>query len=322
MPSSKQVGGSILILLGAALAAGSSDAQTTQTYWTLEARIAQADGVVLGTIAKISRKVIVAPGDKSPWTDGVVEYTVTVKIDEVLKGDTKESVDFVRTTSAFDKRLDEWLKAETPFLWLLARDKETVFVGGSIRLGEPVAAEAGYSSGIAPLMFSTDFAVLKGPAEILACARPYAKKSTRTLPIHTIPIPRVVADRCSPSGDANFLLLPVEASLEQTAKRLIASPQNFVPKETKLDSLSRDQLRVGGVSALRHFKSDANTALLRSLLDDPTEVLQTFDSGARKGTTVKQYPIRSKAYEILSDWGVPVPMPVIEVVVPTGAKQN
>jgi hypothetical protein len=151
MLSSMRVRELILTLLGVTLAAGSGDAQTTQTYWTLEARIAQADGVALGTIAKLSRKVIVAPGGKAPdgvsWPDGIVEYTVAVQVDEVLKGDTKGNVGFVRTTSAFDRTLDEWFKARTPFLWFLAGEKGAVRVAGSLRVGAPVKAEAGYRWG-------------------------------------------------------------------------------------------------------------------------------------------------------------------------------
>jgi len=326
MFSSKHMRVSTLILWGLALTAGTAGAQIGQTYLTLEARIAEAEGVVVGTIIKVSRKVIVPPGGKAPngvdFPDGIVEYTATVKVDEVLKGDVKENVAFEWTASAFDKRLDEWSKARTPFLWFLTRQKGAVHVGGPIRLGAPVPAEAGYRSGIAPRLFAMDFTVLKDAKEILARARAYAKKSTKALPTHKITIPRVVADRCSPSGDVNFLYVPVEASLEQTAKRLIASPQDFVSKKDKLDSRARYELRVGGVDALRYFKSAANTTLLRSLLDDPAEVVLTFDSGARKGTTLKRYPLRAKAYEILTDWGVDVPMPVTEVVVTKNAKRN
>ena len=120
----------------------------------------------------------------------------------------------------------------------------------------------------------------------LARARAYARQSTKPLPIHSIRIPRAVADRCRPSGDFNDLCVPVEPALERTAKRLIASPRDFLPKKDEKDSHALSQLRVGGVDALRHFKSAENTALLRSLLDDPTETLQTAEQGAPNGTTV------------------------------------
>jgi hypothetical protein len=308
----------VLILLGLFVSAGRADAQIGRTYRSLEARIAEADGVVVGPVADISRKVIVPPGGKAPngvtVSDGIVEYLAAVKVEEVLKGDFKDKVPFTRTASAFDRRLDEWAKARMSFLWFIYREKGTVHVGGPIRLGAAVPAEAGYQSGIAPPFFAMDFTVLKDGKEILARARAYAKKSTKR-PIHRIPIPRVVADRCSPSGDVNSLCVPVEPALEQIAKRLIASPQDFVPKNDELDTRSRSELRVGGVDALRHFKSANSIALLRSLLDDPTEVVHKSDADARPVTTVKRYPVRAKAFEILTSWGVTVPRPVIEVVV-------
>jgi hypothetical protein len=326
MLPSKQLQTSILTLAVLALAAGRADAQLGRTYLTLEARIAEADGVVVGPVEKVARTVIVPPGGKAPngvvFPDGIVEYTALVKADEVLKGDFKENLTLTQTASASDNRFDEWAKARTPFLWFVSRQKDSVHVGGPLRLGAAVPAEAGYRSGIAPPVFSADFTVLKDGKEILARARAYAKQSTKPLPIHRIPIPRAVADRCSPSGDFNVLCVPVEPALERTAKRLIASPQDFLPKKDERDSRARSELGVGGVDALRHFKSAENTALLRSLLDDPTETLQTAEAGAPKGRTVKRYPLRAKAYEILTDWGVDVPRPVTEVVVPKKAKRD
>jgi hypothetical protein len=316
----------ILVLSGVVLAAGSAGAQTTRTYWTLEARIANAEVVVRGTIADLSGKVLVPPGGKTPdgvsWPDGTIQYTFAVKVDEVLKGNPRGDLRLVRTTSAYDRSYDEWSRARTPFLWFLTREKRAGYVGGALRLGKAVAAESGYRHGVAPPLFSMDFAVLKDPAEILARARAFAGRSPKPSAIHRVTVPRVVAQRCSASGDANFVLVPVEASLEQTAKRLINSPEDYVPKGDKLDGHSRNDLRLGGVNALRHFKSEANAALLRGLLKDPTEVLKTVETGTGERPTVKEYPIRAKAYEILSTWGVRVPQPVVEVIVPKPGQRD
>jgi hypothetical protein len=326
MLQSKRTPKPILILLVLALAAGPADAQVGRTYLTLEARIAEADGVVVGSVAKVARTVLVPPGGKAPdgvvFPDGIVEYTALVKADEVLKGDFKENLTLTQTASAFDHRFDEWAKARTPFLWFISRQKDSIHIGGPLRLGAAVPAEAGYRSGIAPPVFSADFTVLKDGKEILARARAYARESAKPLPIHKIVIPRAVADRCNPSGDFNVLCVPVEPALERTAKRLIASPREFLPKKAEGDLRALSQLRVGGVDALRHFKSAENTTLLRSLLDDATETLQTAEQGAPNGTTIKRYPVRAKAYEILTDWGMDVLMPVTEVVVPIKAKRD
>ena len=102
------------------------------------------DGTAFTFVNDFTVKVIVPPGGQSPegtvWPDGIVEYTITVKVDEVLKGKAPDNVEFVRRTSAFDTTYDEWFKARTPFLWFVARDKEAVAVSGALRLGEPVTA--------------------------------------------------------------------------------------------------------------------------------------------------------------------------------------
>jgi hypothetical protein len=120
MLSAKQLRESILILLGVALAAGSANAQPSYiALWTIEARVGQADQVVVGTIDKVSRKVIVAPGGPDP--DGQFEYTVTLKVGEVLKGNLKGTVDGLRPVHKVgsDKRYEEWSNVHTSLLWFL-----------------------------------------------------------------------------------------------------------------------------------------------------------------------------------------------------------
>jgi hypothetical protein len=321
MLPTNRIPASVLLVLAVALTGGRAAGQTTATYWTLEARIAQADAVVLGTLSRVARRVIVPPGGASPdgtvWPDGIDEVTVTIKVDEVLKGKVGDACEFTRTTTAYNRTYDGWLKACTPFLWFLTREKERVAGANGIRLGKAVEAESGYRTGYEPPLFSMDLAVLREADDILKHARLYARTCTKVLPTHTITLPRGVAQRCTPSGDANFLIAPRDASLERLAKRLISSPEGFVPQGEQFDSLLRYQLRIGGVAALGHFQSDGNAALLRALLDDPTEVFQKSGSG-----TVKRYPIRAAAYGILQTWGVRVPMPVVEVPEPAEKKRD
>jgi hypothetical protein len=161
-----------------------------------------------------------------------------------------------------------------------------------------VPAEDLFGGRRGPPYFSKDFSLLKDNEEVLACVRAYAKTTPKVQPIHSIRIPAPVSRR---SGRLNYLIVPVEPTLEQRAKRLIAAPRDFIPKGKQLDPEARYLLRFGGVDSLRYFKSDANAELLRSLLDDPLEV---FESGF-----VPQYPVRVKAYEVLLHWGVEVPLP-------------
>ena len=73
------------------------------TYRTIETRISHAETVIVGTIAKTVRKLVVPVGDVNKL-DGIVEYTLTVKVRESLKGEAKETHEVVSHTSAMDRQ--------------------------------------------------------------------------------------------------------------------------------------------------------------------------------------------------------------------------
>ena len=300
----------LLILMGNAVAAGTACAQPSlKTFWSLEAKIAQADAVVRGRIAKISLNEIVPPGGRDQngilQPNGVYDRTLTVKVDEVLKGNIKGNLDDLRPIEVLSdaKCYDEWMMEHTTFLWFLGpKPKETARRGWEIlRLGSPVKAETQYAPCSAPPLFSMDLSVLKDAKETLDRAQTYANISSKPLLIHVIRIPPILAMQVGSGGPWNDLIVPVEPSLEGRAKLLIASPLDFLPKGNRLDALARYQLRFGGVNSLRYFKSDRNIAMLRTLLDEP---LEDFKSGL-----IGQYPIRTKVYEILLGWNADVPVP-------------
>ncbi len=307
MFSVKQIRKVLLISLGILVVAGSTRAQPSGvTLWTPEVRVAEAGSVVVGTISKVVSKVFVPPAGSPRQGDPntYIEHTITVKVTEVLKGDLKGTIDDLcaRESLGFDKRYEEWRKAQTSFLWFIGSAPPGGRRGWhKLRLGKAVVAEDLFGARRDAPMFAMDLTVLKDEQEILAQARAFARTSRKVLPRHAIMLPPVVSRQCGSGGPWNTLLVPVEPGLEERAKRLIASPQDFVPKGEKLDPLGRCQLRFGGVDSLRYFKSDANAALLRSLLDDP---LEDFQSGL-----LRQYPVRTKAYEILLHWNVDVPTP-------------
>ncbi len=85
------------------------------------------------------------------------------------------------------------------------------------------------------------------------------------------------------------------------ARQLIKSPQDFCPKDSKLEPLGELQLRYGGTNALQHFKSAENVALLKTLLDDP--VVNADRNEVEK-------PIRLRALEILLKWDKNFPLPM------------
>jgi len=260
---------------------------------TLEARVSRADYVVVATIDKVSH---VALDPKLVSTiGGPFTYTPTLKIDEVLKGDLKGNVDDLRAKHYWraDDRFEEWSKERTTLLCFLG---PTPKAGARrewdfIPLGKRVAAEVSQDQERDyPPLFSMDFTLLKDEEDVLTRARAYGKAWPKAQPTHSIEIPSFLNPRSSGAWD--YLIVPVEPTLESRAKRLINSPQAFLPKGKKKLPQPREMLRLGGVKALRHFKSDANATLLREIFANAKESV----------------PLRAGACEVLLQWDVDMPL--------------
>src|SRR5262245_19404218 len=282
------------------LAAETAQAQPSHVaHWSLEARIAQADAVVVGPITRVNRRVLVPRGGRDMqgvvYPDGQFEYAPAVKIENVLKGNLMGVVDDLHFTFSLgeDHRYEQWLTAGNSMLWFLGPSPRPGEgrAWHAVVFGKQVPAEARYGGRREPPMYAMDFRVLKDETVTLAHARQYARSSTRILPTDTI--------RFGPPW--HDLFVPVEPALDPLARRLIASPQDFVPRDQKLDPRDRYQFRFSGVRLLRHFKSDANITLLKALLADPLEDFQ--------GSLVRQHPVRVKAFEVLLHWDVDAPVP-------------
>ena len=94
------------------------------------------------------------------------------------------------------------------------------------------------------------------------------------------------------------------------AQPLIAAPQDFITEKTP-DAFHEPQeircsFRTEGVEALRYFKSEKNIAQLRSLLVAPD-----FYLSGGGDLTFKSYSVRDSSCQVLQDWGLDVPKPVI-----------
>lgn len=271
MRTAKRVCAALLIVL----ATGTAGAQPMhQQHWSLEARIATSEAVVIGTIVKVNRKVLIERGARQENglidSNGQYEYAPVVQTGEVLKGNLKGIVDDLqpRWSLGENHTYEQWMKGGNLMLWFLGplpkpgRGR----TWRAVTFGKEVPAEAYYGGRREPPMYAMDFTRLADEKTILDRARAYAKNSTKELPTHSIRF----------SQPWNDLIVPIEPTLEKTAKRLLASPQEFVQKWEKLDPRLRYVLRSSGVSALRHFKSDGNIALLKTLLDDPLEDFQSL----------------------------------------------
>ena len=287
----------LLCLLGLVVASGSAAAQPLSTIlWTLEARVARADHVVVATIDKVSHEAL-DPKRGSPF-GGPFTYTPTLKIGEVLKGDLKGIVDGLRAKHYWrvDDRFEEWLKARTTLLCFLGptpkkgarREWDFIPLGKRVPAVDRQGEERDY-----PPLFSLDFTLLKDEEDVLARARAYGKAWPKAQPTHSIEIPAFLNPRSAAAGSCDYLIVPVEPTLESRAKRLIASPAAFLPKGKKKLPQPREMLRLGGVKSLRYFKSDANATLLREILASANESVA----------------LRTRACEVLLQWDVDVPLP-------------
>lgn len=294
--------------------------QVSATYDTLESKIVESTSVFRGAIVQLERQFVRAADVEGlpSLADDLVRYTFTIKVRESYKGKPGPTVKLARETYDYDKRLPQWHAERTSLLWFVHwnENRDTAAdhrAWNMIRLGKPVPAEEIFKQ-VAPPIFSMDLSVLRTSRSMVRAARDFSSRYPQANDNHEMTIPRALAERCSASGDANFLVIPVLAPLERIAHTLINSPHEVLPSSTELDVLSRLQLREAGVHALQYFKSDENIKLLSSLLNDPTVIHHTFDFGPRKGTRVREFLIRRTAYELLREWGVKVDKPILEEI--------
>jgi len=225
--------------------------------------------------------------DNTVWPDGIVEYRITVAPRETLKGIPPAKLVLVRETSDYDTRFHEWQRANTSFLWFVRHSGGAAAPAWDmLRLGPPVPSESSYSTD-APPLFAMDFSVLRDPATILSRARAFAGHKQNGEEVQQFIVSRRIAERCSPSGDANSVGLPVTPALESVARTLIAHPERSLSKDEAVARKPEvlEELRLLGIGALRHFPSAANAKLLK------TE--------AQKAPTDAE---RTQAKEILQNW--------------------
>jgi hypothetical protein len=295
-------------VIALALTASQSFAQMGYQACSLEWLVADSDVVVRASVINVEQEV---------WN------TVTVKVHETLKGDRAETRTFDDRDPASKKIYEGWRDAGREQLWFLvrgerrgdgedaeahgltARHRLTTYGGGwsVIRLGPPVPEEQGYVP-MPPPIITMRLDVLQAPHDILDAARADAVAGRGSVRGHDIELPRGVMQRSGRSGDGNALRVPVDRRLEELGRRLIQSAGEFLPKA---EQPYRDRLRLEGVRALRHFPSEKNAALLKSLLDDPAFSIHVSPAGAR----AKVYDLREAAYESLHSWGIVLAKPVL-----------
>ncbi|NQT39357.1 MAG: hypothetical protein HQ581_17805, partial [Planctomycetes bacterium] len=188
-----------------AVAAEVSFAQVGYTLASLEWLAADADVVVRGSIVDVSRD---PPDGQWVW------LTVTLKVDETLKGEHAPRVKFAVRTLTADERYQQWKDSGQQQMWFLAGTNDAMkpYGGGGwsmIRLGPAVPGEAIFSRFPPPIM-TMDLSVLEEPDEILKAARAAVRdgRQRKRARRHSIWLPRAVAQRTGRSGDVNRLIVP------------------------------------------------------------------------------------------------------------------
>ena len=289
---------------------GSAKAQPAggHTYRSLQARILEVPAVFRGTITNVVETLTGASNDPSH------NYSVALRVDEVLKGSLPiKPIRFDIKGVAEWNDLKKGADQHIAFLWFASDSLDSLgydFFGlvNFIYLGPEVAGirDKGVFDNFQEV-YDMDMTLLTRPEDILDRARAFAKQRVETARFYQICLPWRGSDNLL--GFRCCVSVPVEPSLERTAKRLIIAPRDFIPDPGTHgpDRLLQWQcrLRASGVSALQYFKSDANMKLLKSLLN-----ATDFWSFEDATVSYKAYPVRSAAYQVLTDWGVAVSQPV------------
>src|ERR1051326_8922026 len=238
---------------------------------SIELRMAEAQFVVRGTISHLTRTVL------EPPPDGEVLYTITVKVDEVIKGPRRTTAEFIAKSRFLRGEFERWAARRVSFLCfghvptaetnndILPQPWDAIDLGPRLPGDQLIKGLVDF-----PPILSMDFLCLDDPKEILPRVRRGLKeKSTEIRVFEHPPLP---AGRLFSFWER--LAVPVVPSLELIARRLIKSPEEFVrtkdPALNHLDKASREKMQEGlrqlaradGVAALRSFKSKQNIALL------------------------------------------------------------
>jgi hypothetical protein len=148
---------------------------------------------------------------------------------------------------------------------------------------------------------TADGTILHNPDDVIRYVREVLRSHPGVHHIDTFTLPKPAPWKKDFGEGSSGLTVPADAQLEKLALESLRS--NDAPTRTR------------GLDALRHFKSDSNIALLKSLLNDP-QFNGSPGGDFNKGVDVRVYTIRKQAYDTLKAWAVDVNEPVLREEVP------
>jgi hypothetical protein len=273
---------------------------------SIEWMAADSSLIVRGTIETLST-------EKDP--DGSLWHTVRFRVQETLKGDRQPSVQFLMRSNDIPREvelIDEWKSREEPLLVFLSKSKCLVARGNRRHARYDFAPRTGFrDQSLVALKSENENPVLTMAQQALS--REDIVEATKaaiafpgdgaTLCSHSFLLPAdLVRDTYwVQTGGGVKLSVPIDSRLEAQARRWIKSTDG--------------SLRVTGTEALIYFRSEANAATLKTLLDDPyrKEVKRFQDRGVKRE---RVYQVREAAFTVLEAWGVEVPDVVIRESLP------
>ena len=297
-----------------------------QSFTSVEALIASADFVALGSIESVKDKILVAEGTFNGTSNPNEKYgcQLTTKFDQIVKnverdeepGETKGRFKSFQIVALNGRNADVSQLAEnkTKGLWLIYPKAATEKFHSWMFLpfdNERGVDHFGYRTGnLKPPVFASDFSILSTHQQILQRIKQYGPISQRQhrsskTRVVSVYVPRVVLGPIDTSGGTDYRVgFPIDSKLPSTARRLIESPAEFVSKKEAKDVGPLDMLRSAGIALLGSMKTESSIQHLKSCLD-PSVIPFTPSWGGAAGRVRH----RIQAYQRLLDWRINPPRP-------------
>ena len=318
-----------ILLMLCRLPVSTSSAQPLfYNFGSVEVMISEVQFVAIGHIADLKSEVLIEPGGVNEHGNtierGEVTYTVKPHFKTVLKrvdaaGDNGEFETFTTWDPKAGKveQLERWVREETAGLWLINKTLETED-GPRWRFlpfdENSSVDQFGYvyersNRTLQPPMFRSDLSMLKTREAILERVIEYAAISQKQhyawkqlgaeYPICSFTIPwGLVPDQFLGSGSDFLLSVPVASQLPMTARKLLDSPEDFLPADVTAESdpQYRNYLHTlsrSGVEILGVMKTQTSIELMKRCLDESAVPFANCSSPVS---------IRIKALQYLLNW--------------------
>ena len=274
---------------------------------SVEWMAADSSLIVRGTIEALSTE---KERDRGLW------HTVTFRVAETLKGEHRPTIQFMMQSNDVPSEweaIKQW-KSRRPELLVFLHESKCLVARDSPRYARcEVAPRTGRRDGSvlvvdsenATSVFTLAQDALSQPEEIIRATKAAVavRQERASLCSHSLMLPHDLVRETpwAQTGGGVKLSVPIDARLEAQARQWIKSTAG--PR------------RVTGAEALIYFRSDANAAALKSLLNDPyTREVERHQDRVVKRERV--YQVRAAALAVLEAWGFEVPDVVIREPLP------